>query len=49
MKRYRFRIKETNIYINVEATSIDEAVTKAHEIIKKMKLNKEILEKLRGK
>lgn len=47
-RRYRFKINETNLYINVEASSIEEAINKVHQIIKKMKLSKNTLNKLKS-
>lgn len=41
-KRFRFKIKGTKIYINVLATSIEEAVEKANSIIKQLELDKYI-------
>lgn len=41
-KRFRFKIKGTNIYINVLANSIEEAVEKAKNMIKQLELDKRI-------
>ncbi len=46
-KRYRFKIVGTNLFINVEASSINEAVSKAYEIIRKLKISKEIIEHIK--
>ncbi|MEM1623205.1 MAG: hypothetical protein QXZ60_02205 [Sulfolobales archaeon] len=35
-KRYRFRIKGTNIVVNVRADSVDEGIEKAIEVLKKI-------------
>ena len=37
-KRYRFRIKNTNVVINVTAQNIDEAKQKAIDIAKTLKI-----------
>ena len=47
-KRFRFRIKDTRIYINVSADSIEEAVEKAKNIIKHLELDKYIALKKKG-
>ncbi len=39
-KRFRFQIKNTNIYINVSANEIEEALSKAEDIIKHLELDK---------
>ncbi|MEM0005685.1 MAG: hypothetical protein QXJ56_04985 [Ignisphaera sp.] len=44
-KRFRFRVKGTRIYINVLADELDEAVKKAENIIKKIELDKYLIEK----
>jgi len=36
--RYRFRIKDTNIVLNVAAENLDEGVKRAVELLKKLKL-----------
>jgi len=46
-KRFRFRIKGTNIVINVGASKLEEAREKAIKIIEDMQLN-EFLERIRG-
>lgn len=46
-KRFRFRIKGTNIVINVGASNLEEAREKAIKIIEDMQLN-EFLERIRG-
>ncbi len=38
--RYRFRVKDTKIYLNVTATSLEEATKKAEQIIKNLELDK---------
>lgn len=35
-KRYRFKVKGTNIVINVRADSVDEGIEKAIEVLKKI-------------
>jgi len=35
-KRYRFRVKGTNIIVNVRADSVDEGIEKAIEVLKKI-------------
>jgi len=35
-KRYRFKVKGTNIIVNVRADSVDEGVEKAIEVLKKI-------------
>ncbi len=44
-KRFRFRVKGTRIYINVLADELDEAVKKAEEIIKRLELDKYVIER----
>jgi hypothetical protein len=39
-KRYRLRIKGTSIYINVAASSEEEAYTKAKKMIEELELTK---------
>lgn len=39
-KRFRFKIKGSNIHINILANSIEEAVEKAKNIIKQLELDK---------
>ncbi|MEM1541382.1 MAG: hypothetical protein QW101_02510 [Ignisphaera sp.] len=39
-KRFRFRIKGTKIYVNVLATTVEDAVEKAKELIKQLELEK---------
>lgn len=46
-KRFRFRVKGTNIVINVGASNLEEAREKAIKIIEDMQLN-EFLERIRG-
>jgi len=46
-KRFRFRIKGTNIVINVGASRLDEAKEKAMKIIEDMRLN-EFLNRIKG-
>uniref|UniRef100_A0A7J2U2W7 Uncharacterized protein n=1 Tax=Ignisphaera aggregans TaxID=334771 RepID=A0A7J2U2W7_9CREN len=38
--KYRFRVKDTKIYLNVTATSLEEATKKAEQIIKNLELDK---------
>jgi len=38
--RYRFRIKDTKIYLNVTALNLEEATKKAEQIVKKLELDK---------
>jgi hypothetical protein len=38
--KYRFRIKDTKIYLNVTASSLEEATRKAEQIIKNLELDK---------
>ena len=47
--RYRVRLKETNILFNVNAISDDEALEKALEMARKIGLNKEVLDEIRGR
>lgn len=44
-KRFKFRVKGTRIYVNVLAEELDEAVKKAEEIIKKLELDKYLVER----
>ncbi|MCS7112304.1 MAG: hypothetical protein N3D82_05860 [Ignisphaera sp.] len=44
-KRFRFRVKGTRVYINVLADELDEAVKKAEEIVKRLELDKYLIEK----
>jgi len=46
-KRFRFRIKGTNIIINVGANGLEEAKEKALKIIEDMRLN-EFLSRIKG-
>lgn len=41
-KRFRFRIKGSKVYINVLAGSLEEAVEKAKQIVKKLELDKQL-------
>lgn len=41
-KRFRFRIRGSRIYINVLATSIEEAVEKVKNMIKQLELDKNL-------
>lgn len=45
-KRYRLRVKDTNIIINVAASSPEEAVRKAIQVAERVKLDT-FLEKIR--
>ncbi len=47
-KRYRVKIKDTNIVFNVHAENSDEAIEKTLELIQKVGLTEEALAKLRG-
>ncbi len=47
-KRYRVRIKNTNIVFNVHAEDSNEAIEKTLELIQKVGLTEEALAKLRG-
>lgn len=49
-KRYRFRIKGTNLYFNIPALSVEEATEKARNMIRDMQLEKilEEIERRRG-
>ncbi len=47
-KRYRFKIKDTKIVINVAAQNLEEAREKASKIIRDLKLEV-LIEKLREK
>ncbi len=44
-RRYRVRVKGTNFYLNVKASNEDEALRKALELIKVLKLDS-IIERL---
>ncbi|MCY0868751.1 MAG: hypothetical protein OWQ48_05955 [Desulfurococcus sp.] len=48
-QRYRICVKGTNITVNVEASSEEEALSKALEILRNVKLTSEALEKIRAK
>lgn len=47
--RYRIALSGTNIVFNVEASSDDEAYMKVLEIIKRMGIDKRLLESIRAK
>ncbi len=44
-KRFRFQIKNTNIYINVSADDVEEALKKAEDILKHLELDKKLVKK----
>ncbi len=46
-KRFRLRLRATNIVFNVSASSLDEAIEKAVEMAKRMEIDK-VVDKLRG-
>ncbi len=48
-KRYRVRIKDTNIVFNVHADDKDEAIGKTMELIKRVGLTDEVLSKLKSR
>jgi hypothetical protein len=43
-RRFRFRIKGTNLYINVSAENEDEALKKAMQMVKELELDKLVAE-----
>ncbi|NAZ27457.1 MAG: hypothetical protein GU348_04855 [Thermogladius sp.] len=47
--RYRIALSGTNIVFNVEASSDDEAYMKVLEIIRRMGIDKRLLESIRAK
>ena len=49
-KRYRFRIKGTNLYLNIPALSVEEATEKARNMIRDMQLERvlEVIESKKG-
>jgi hypothetical protein len=47
--RYRIALAGTNIVFNVEASSDDEAYAKVLEIIRKMGIDRRLLESIRAK
>ncbi len=44
-RRFRFKIKGTNVIINVKAESVEKGVEKALEIIRKIKLDEVLVKK----
>lgn len=44
--RFRFRVKGTKIYINVTASSLEEAASKVERIVKSLELNKYLESKI---
>ena len=46
-KRFRLRLRGTNIVFNVAASNLDEAIDKAMELAKRLEIEK-VLDKLRG-
>jgi len=47
-KRFRFQIRNTNIYINVSADDVEEALKKAEDIIKHLELDKKLVKRISG-
>lgn len=45
--RYRVRVKETNIVLNVKASSEEEAYDKALRMIENLRLSDEVIKRLR--
>ena len=47
--RYRVRLKRTNIVFNINAINDEEAIEKALDMIKKIGLNDDVIDKIRSR